>query len=68
MYLFYVYRRDLDELATVLLYSDSSESSDDDIETAAVLLETIFPPVDRPYRTRVCIDDLDEVQCERLFR
>ena len=61
-------RRDLDELATVLLYSDSSESSsDEDIETAVVLLDAVFPPVDRPYRTHVCLDDLDKLQCERLF-
>ena len=63
-----MYRRDLDELAILLLYSDSDDSSDDDIEIAAVLVEVIFPPVDRPYRTRVCLDDLDELQCERLFR
>ena len=59
----------MDELATVLLYSDSSESSsDEDIETAVVLLDAVFPPIDRPYWTRVCLDDLDELQCERLFR
>lgn len=52
----------------MLLYSDSSESSsDEDIETAVVLLDAVFPPVDRPYRTHVCLDDLDKLQCERLF-
>lgn len=64
------FRRELEELAMVfLLDSDSSESSsDEDIETTAVLIDSLFPEVDHPHRTRVCLEDLDDSQCERLFR
>ena len=69
MYVYY-FRREL-ELTTILLYSDSDSSdssSDEDIETSVVLIDALFPEVDRQHRTRVCLEDLDEPQCKRLFR
>ena len=63
------FRRELGELAQTFLYSDSSESSSsDDKDMVTMLFHTVFPPRERVYRTRVCIDDMDECECERLFR
>lgn len=51
------------------LYSDSSESSSsDDDDMVTILFHAVFPPRERLYRTRVCINDIDESECERLFR
>ena len=63
------FRRELCEVVQTLLYSDSSESSSsDDEDTAILLLHAVFPPRERLHRTRVCIEDMSEYECERLFR
>ena len=64
-----IFRRELCEVVQTLLYSDSTESSSsDDEDTAILLVHAAFPPKERLHWTRVCIEDMGEYECERLFR
>ena len=59
----------MNELFQALVYDDSSDgSSSDDEDTALLLLHVAFPPSEAVHRARVCIEDLSEYECERLFQ
>ena len=58
----------MNELFQALVYDDSSDGSSSDDEDTALLLHVAFPPSEAVHRARVCIEDLSEYECERLFR
>ena len=49
--------------------SSSDEASSDEEDTALLVLQAVvFPPKEIEYKTGVCIENLGEYECERLFR
>ena len=61
-------RREFNELVEALVYDDSdTESSSDDDDVELLLLHVAFPPTEA-VGARLCIDDLSDHKCERLFR
>ena len=66
---FFFFRRNYDDIITVLTYGDSSTSSDSSDEDLVdeIFVSSMFPDykVDYP---RTSIDDLNESQCVAMFR
>ena len=62
-------RRNYDDAITVLLYDDSSSSSDSSDEDMLdeVFVDALFPDHKHDY-PRVNIEDLSESQCGAMFR
>ena len=56
------------ELGVLIADSDSSASDSSDEEDMDILLiDAAFPP-NVSYGNRICLEDLSDFQCERLFR
>ena len=64
--LFIFYRRDGDELLTVMLF-ESSESSSDEDDLDFLLVDTLFPEP-RPKVPRLNLIDLSDHHSETMFR
>ena len=59
----------MNELVQAIAGDSSSDSSSSDDETTdLLLLHTLFPPKEVVYKKRVCLDELGEYECERLFQ
>ena len=68
-FIFIFNRRDVDDLLTVMLCDDNSqsESSSDEDDLDFLLLSTLFPEPKQVMR-RLNLADLTESQCETMFR
>ena len=69
-YYIYIYRCNFDQILDVILYgesssSDSSSSEEDDLDV--LLLEMAFAPKLELGR-RINLEDISEIDCERVFR
>ena len=61
-----IHSRKLNEVLTVMLYDDSSDSSTDE-DYDFLLLSTLFPEPN-PRIPRLNLADLTESQCDDMFR
>lgn len=64
-----LFRRNFDDIITVMLFEDSSDkSSSDEDDLDFLLIECLFPPQTNKDVTRLNFQDITDADCESMFR